>query len=179
MAALVGISDSTGYSTNVIVNSVGGTKWVGNPFVASASGTATTIQLYTTDAVGDAPNIKLIIYSNADAQLGVTSAVATAAGNNWTVGTLVTPVAITSGVTYKLGWIAESGYTGYRTTASPGDAYEDVSGTYASPPATISPSLNSGIDSFAIFADGTISGGATISRLVGGKLVGGLLVRNL
>lgn len=156
MTTLVGIDSVGSYSANTAANNLSGTRLILDSFVASATGTATTLYFYATEATGTAPNLKLAIYSSGNALLGNTNAVAYAGSPGWVSAALVSSVEITSGTTYKLGFIGDSGYCGYRTLASPSDASKDDTGTYASLPATITPSVDTGIDNFAMYADGTV-----------------------
>lgn len=163
-ANLVGIDSIGSYTVNTNANGVGGTRFVHSPFVASQSGTATHLFFYATDAVGAAPNLKLCIYSSAGSLLSCTGSIPTPSGPNWASGPLDSSVPIVSGTTYWLGWYSDAGSAGYRTTASPGDANQDDTGTFASPATTITATPNGGIDTFAMYADGTTASGNLLLR---------------
>lgn len=158
MATLVGVDAIGAYSSNTAANSVSATRFIHDSFVASASGTAKRLWFYATDSTGDAPNTKLAIYSSAGALLGQTSAIQfydlATVGPAWLYADLTSDVTITSGVTYKLGFIGANGYVGYRTLASPAGVSYDASGTYTTLPSTISSTADAGIYQFAMFAEG-------------------------
>lgn len=161
MSILIGSNDTTGWVDNTAANGMAGVRLIANAFVCATSGTLTTLALYTQDSTGDAPDLKLCIYSDAGVLLGVTSAVATHAGAAFSVGTLIAPVPVVAGQTYYLGWYADAGYTGYKSTTAAGSAKINGTGSFTSPAASVSFSTDSGVEEFLMYGDGTAGGGST------------------
>lgn len=155
MANLVGISSIGAYTNPVGANGQSGTRIIHNDFVASATGTATHLFFYA--RANNTPNVKLCIYSNAGALLGSTGSILITEG--WNSAALGASVSIVSSTSYKLGWYADAGATDYWSDLS-GDAYQDTgSGSYTTPASSITSTLDTGIDNFAMYADGTVGGG--------------------
>lgn len=163
MTVLVGQSSTTGYTNGTAGNGLSGTRIIGAPFVASASGTATSLYIYVYNGQGSLPNIKLCIYNNSGTLLGSTGAITTNA-NGWVSGALGASVSITSGQTYYIGWYSDVGYLGYWTNLS--TIYRSDTGSYTTPASSLSWTADGGIYAAAMYADGTVTpAGPTLSTI--------------
>ena len=133
MAHLVGVSDTSSYSTQSPLLNDNLTYY--RDFVASASGTATSIGFYWHSDT-TANNLKLILCDSSGNHIA-SGTVASSGSAGWKDATI--SATITSGVTYRLVVIADGYFYGYTDSATWSLNYGG--GTYASPP---NPVTNSG-----------------------------------
>jgi hypothetical protein len=129
MTLLIGTVIGTGNS--VLANGNTGTRLLLKDYVASVTGSLETVS-YRDNGSDD--NLVFVVYSAGGVLLGKTGQVAPASGA--VTGTLQTPIAITSGTTYKLGVYCITNYFRYLSDSSiPTKKYDG--GSYALPSATL------------------------------------------
>lgn len=156
MAILIGSSDTTGWSTGFTINTDSGAKWVGMQYTAAETGVATSIY-YWSNGGGD-ENIKLALVASDGTVLGVTSPVSNAAG--WISGSIAA-TEVTQGLTYYVMSVSDgsvNGRIGVRHNETTGN-FTSTSGTYSSPPASMTLSTDAGNFKQLFYVDGTIGGG--------------------
>jgi hypothetical protein len=165
MTVLVGSNNTTGFSSIVRI--------AGNPgmadfqlYTCTQSGTVTSLAYYWGDSGIGTENLEMFLCSNTGVVLASTGPVATPASGTQFVFGSVSPVAVTAGNQYYLGFYVDPNNDGgagrIGCAANGSGSYSDTtSGTYASPPTVFSAiSANSGNPNFLMYADGVVAGGA-------------------
>lgn len=167
---LVGSSTTTDFTTVASVNGNSGARAIAMQYVASQSGTATTLFVYANDR-DESEIVKLFIANSAGTVLAVTDAVAfpgTPGGATWISGSIAS-TAITAGQTYYIGVYQSSndGRVGVMSSGF-GDYIDGTSGTYASPPATLSSlAADGGNANMLLYADGTTASSTVVNPITG------------
>jgi hypothetical protein len=180
MAVLAGTNSTTGLTTQGQVQSNSGETWQGEQYTVAVSGNATSLWIYSHWNHSD--NIKLALVDAAGNVLAVTAdiLVQPAGSAGWLSGAISSTAITASDIIYVMaaGDAADTGRIPVMTNGSATGTYEATDGSRTSPPATMSLSVNGGNAFMTMYVDGTASGGSTgRSRMIGGKLVGGILVR--
>ena len=175
MAVLISTSSLTGYTDRSGTsdhNHVGGAndRIYYRPFTAVATGTATSLSLYTADS-GSANSVKLIIASVLGVVLGSTAGISLNADGVKT-GNLLSSVAVVNGVTYWLGYANDGGggnnYTPvYGNTGITDIPYDDAGNVYASDPpaATLTEAGTAGYYGGLMYAEGTVSSSGILRQM--------------
>lgn len=161
MALLVGNDSIGAFTTASSLNGVAGGNFLGMQYVASASGNATSLWFYANDRA-ESENIKILLADASGNVIGTTGVISYNAGTGaaWKTAA-ITSTPITSGLTYYIGVYVSSADGRVGNMSSGLGNYNDAtSGTYASPPATLSAlAANGGNTDMALYADGSAGGG--------------------
>ena len=177
MANLVGNSNIAAFTTPGSINANFGERFCGMQYVATASGTATSLFFYANDR-GEGENVKLLIANSAGVVLASTAPISYTAGTGaaWKSAS-ITPTAITSGQTYYIGAYCDSADGRIGAMSSGTDNWVDnESGTYAALPATLAALAEDGGNiNMAFYADGTEGGGSstTVTPTTGSAIAAG------
>lgn len=153
MTLLVGTNSTTGYTNTTGFN--GAYNWY-LPFVASATGTGTSIWVYAANYDGAAA-FRLAIWDSTGTVLVVSAELLNGTAG-WQQAT-ISNTTITSGNTYYLGIVPNGAYIGLLTNTATAPQYH-INATYPSA-ATIVPGTDSyrgTSDNFSIYVDGTTGG---------------------
>lgn len=156
MTNLVGQSDNTAFTDPASVSGAPN-ACIYNSFVASSSGTATSLFVWIRPN-GFGTNVKLFITDASKNVLASTAAISPTV-DAW-YSSSISNTTITAGTTYYLGMYFDandgtSGHWGGNPGAF-GVNYDTTSGTFSSIPATVAGAFNGGIESFAMYADGSV-----------------------
>lgn len=156
MTVLVGVGSGwTLTSTGPLTATNGMAAGNNSGYTASASGTATTAYIWTAGTGdGSPPFHKVVVYDSSNNRIAISSPIA-AVTAGWASATI--NVAITSGQTYKLIVVGESGYylrLGTSGAAGVVSTYTEASFPYSSPPATLPATSGTAVE-FAVYLDGT------------------------
>lgn len=129
-------------------------------YSASESGTATSAYIRVSDW-WTCGAVKVCVY-NSSGSLQATATIS-AGSAGWNSAALSSNVTITSGQTYYLGVILDTGYCQVYLGPTQWEYDNDTSGSYASPPSSISvPGAQDLIyPEFGIYLDGTTGGGSS------------------
>lgn len=133
-------------------------------YSASISGTATKAYIRIQDP-WTASNVKVVVYNSSGSLLATATIALSGAG--WLSADLDGSVTITSGNTYYLGFILDTGYVQlYRGTTN-WTCDHNTSGSYASPPASISvPGTEWAVYEPSIYLDGTTAGASAVPAIM-------------
>lgn len=134
-------------------------------YTATASGTLTSVYWYL--GYWDGGNLKALVYDcdDSDALIATSAAKAMPGGTGWVEFTFASGPSITSGTTYQLALIGESGFVCLMrySTDSPGDVHLDDSGDYDSPPDPLGAGDQGVNYKFMCYAEGTAGSSSSSS----------------
>lgn len=162
MTTLAGQDVSTAYTGNGIASGPPtGARLILLPFVAAASGVATSMFLWANNGAGDGAHVAMCLYDNSGNLLDSIPAVSTNTVG-WVGGALSGGASIVSGQTYWLGFYIEPNlYASYGWQSNSTNRVDSSSlgGTYSAPASSIgAPSVNDTGTNFAIYIDGSTGG---------------------